>query len=97
MKGDKKQSIIKEAITDYNEIIEAADVNAKKKLAKEFPEKFNNLFKDELDDKTKNKKTSYKKINETKIKENDSVMKKEKKETKKIEESKKTLQKGNYI
>ena len=47
MKDDKK-SIIKEALTDYNEIMEAADANAKKKLADEFPEKFSNLLKEEI-------------------------------------------------
>jgi hypothetical protein len=61
MKDDKK-SILKEAIADLNEIKEAADVNAKKKLAEEFPEKFNELLKNELNQ----KKESYKKIDENK-------------------------------
>ena len=33
MKDDKKSSIIKEALTDYNAIREAADANAKKTIS----------------------------------------------------------------
>ena len=33
MKDDKKSSIIKEALTDYNTIKESAEANAKQKLA----------------------------------------------------------------
>jgi len=96
MKDDKKKSIIKEAISDYEEIMEAADVNAKQKLAKEFPEKFNNLFKDELED--KKKKSSYKKINENKTNEDkiDPVMKKGTKKTKKVNESIKEVQNEEF-
>jgi len=79
MKDDKKSSIIKEALTDYNAILEAADANAKKKLAEEFPEKFQNLLKEELKD--KNKK-GYKKIEEPEENKQDTVMKKDEKETK---------------
>jgi len=90
---DKKSSIIKDALIDHNAIVEAAEANAKKKLAEEFPEKFNNLLKEELQN--KNKKTvkeSYKKIDEAKeSKELDdpelnktSVMKNQTKETKKV-------------
>lgn len=62
MKDDKKTSIIKEALTDYNDIIEAADANAKKRLADEFPDKFNSILNEEIT-KNKNKaKESYKKI-----------------------------------
>jgi hypothetical protein len=64
MKDDKK-SIIKEALTDYNEIMKAADSNAKKILAEEFPEKFNNLLKEELN-KNKTAKESYKKLDDIK-------------------------------
>ena len=60
--ANEKKSILKEALTDFNEIMEAADANAKKKLAAEFPEKFNNLLKEELQ--AKNKKESYKKLDE---------------------------------
>lgn len=90
MKEDKKSSIIKEALIEFNEIQEAAVANAKKNLAETYPEKFNDLLKEEI---TKNKKTkeSYKKINETKESEQDdieknkeSVMKNQTKETKKV-------------
>jgi len=91
MKDDKKQSILKEALIDANEIKEAATVIAKNKLAKEFPDKLNELLKEELQNKNKTKKESYKKIDKEKesdksddnLKENEeSVM--EKKETKKV-------------
>jgi hypothetical protein len=88
---DEKKSIIKEALTDYQEIMDAADANAKKKLAEEFPDKFNNLLKEELNKNKKSAKESYKKLDEGKESENDStelnkesVMKKEIKETKKV-------------
>ena len=92
MKDDKKSSVIKEALIEFNEIQEAADANAKKKLAKEFPENYKNLLKEELN---KNKKTkeSYKKLDETKESDDsdkkksnkeESVMKNQKKETKKV-------------
>ena len=91
MANDKKSSIIKEALTDYNAIKEAAEVNAKNKLAEEFPEKFNNLLKEELKNKNKKTKESYKKLDETKESEKDdiesnkdTVMKNQEKETKKV-------------
>ncbi len=89
MEKDKK-SIIKEALTDYNAIRDAAEANAKKKLAEEYPEKFNNLIKEEIN---KNKaKESYKKVDDAEESDKDktnkeSVMKKEEKETKKVEET----------
>ena len=61
---DEKKSIIKEALTDYQEIMEAADANAKKKLAEEFPDKFNNLLKEEINKNKKSVKESYKKLDD---------------------------------
>lgn len=89
---EEKTSIIKEALTDYNAIKDAAEASAKKKLAEEYPEKFNSLIKEEIN---KNKaKESYKKVDDAKESEKDknntnkeSVMKKEEKETKKVEET----------
>jgi len=65
MENDKKKSVIKEALVEFGEIQEAAVANAKKNLAEKYPEKFNDLLKEELN---KNKKTkeSYKKIDESK-------------------------------
>jgi len=91
MKEDKKTSVIKEALIEFTEIQKAADANAKKSLAETYPEKFNDLLKEELN-KNKMKKESYKKIDENKesdksdnIESNkQSVMKKEAKETKKV-------------
>lgn len=81
MKDDKKTSILQEALTDYNAIKEAADANAKKRLAEEFPDKFQDLLKEEL--KNKNKK-GYKKIEEPEEDKEDTVMKKDEKETKSV-------------
>lgn len=68
MENEKdKKSIIKEAIVDYNEIINAAELNARKKLAEEFPGKFKDLLNEELkNNKNKTEKESYKKIDEQK-------------------------------
>jgi len=93
MENDNK-SIIKEALTDYNTIMEAADANAKKKLADEFPDKFKNLLKEEINKNKKSVKESYKKVDDDEESENDetesnneSVMEKKVKETKKVEEA----------
>ena len=61
MKDDYKSSTIREALTDYNAIMEAADANAKKKLVEEFPENFKQLMKEEIN-KNKTAKESYKKL-----------------------------------
>jgi len=45
---DEKNSIVKEALVDYKDIQQAADANAKKRLADEFPKEFNNILKEEL-------------------------------------------------
>ncbi|MFA5207243.1 MAG: hypothetical protein WC428_00935 [Candidatus Paceibacterota bacterium] len=45
---DEKKSIVKEALADYKDIQQAADANAKKRLADEFPKEFNNILKEEL-------------------------------------------------
>ena len=93
MKDDKKSSVIKEALVEYNAILEAADANAKKKLAEEFPNKFNDLLKEEITkNKNKSNKESYKKLDESKESEEsdnvetnkESVMKNQTKETKKV-------------
>lgn len=95
MEKDKKPSIIKEALSDYNSIMEAANANAKKKLVDEFPEKFDKLLKEELN-KNKTKKESYKKLDESEESTNvdeisnneESVMKE------KVEETSKVVSKG---
>ena len=92
MKDDNKPSIIKEALSDYNEIKIAAEINANKRLASEFPEKFNKLLKEELQ--TKNKKESYKKVDDDKESDlsdknesnNEQVMTNQTKETKTVKE-----------
>jgi hypothetical protein len=90
MTKEKKTSVIKEAVAEYKELMEAASANAKKKLADEFPNEFNKLLKEEIDNKNKPKKESYRKIDEGKESDKDdvetnkeSVMKNEK-ETKKV-------------
>ena len=90
MEDGKNKSVIKEALIEFNEIQEAAVANAKKNLAETYPEKFNDLLKEEIN---KNKKTkeSYKKLDENKESEKDyvesnkeSVMKNQTKETTKV-------------
>jgi len=90
MTKEKKTSVIKEAVAEYKELMEAASANAKKELANQFPNEFNKLLKEEIENKNKTKKESYKKIDEGKESEKDdietnkeSVMKNEK-ETKKV-------------
>jgi len=91
MKDDKKTSVIKEALIEFDEIREAAVANAKKNLAETFPEKFNELLKEELNKNKSAKKESYKKLDENKETEKleeantnkESVMKDKKEETKK--------------
>lgn len=56
---DNKNSILQEALTDYNAIVDASTIIAKRKLAEEFPDKFNKLLKEELNKKAKE---PYKKI-----------------------------------
>lgn len=92
MSNEKKSSIIKEALTDYNTIREAAETNAKNKLAEEFPNRMGEILKEELQNKNKIKKESYKKLDEGKESEKsdndesnkESVMKNQTKETKKV-------------
>ena len=90
--ANEKKSIVKEALTDYNAIREAAEANAKKKLAEEFPDNFNKLLKEELN-KNKSTKESYKKIDESKESKddvetnNDTVMKQEKEAKKAVKET----------
>ena len=79
MENDKKKSIIKEALVEFTEIQEAAVANAKKNLAEKYPQKFNDLLKEELN---KNKKTkeSYKKIDESKESDSSDNVEKNKKD-----------------
>ena len=94
MKDDKK-SIMQEALIDFKDIQEAAEANAKKKLAEEFPKEFNNILKEELNKNKKSAKESYKKLDEGKESEKsdntesnkESVMKNQEKETKKVVET----------
>lgn len=92
MENDKKTSVIKEALVDYKEIQEAAVANAKKNLAEKYPDKFNDLLKEELNKNKKTKESSYKKIDESKESDvsdnvdenNESVMENQTNETKKV-------------
>jgi uncharacterized protein YciW len=94
MANDNK-SIIKEALVDYEIIQQAAEANAKKKLAEEFPKEFSNLLKEELNKNKKTAKESYKKLDESKESEKsdetginkESDMKNQKEETKKVVET----------
>ena len=89
---EKNKSILKDALNDYNQIMEAAKANATKKLAEQFPEKFGELLKEEIKNNKKNTvKESYKKIDKVKESEEDiteqneeSVMENNEKETKEV-------------
>ncbi|MFW6246612.1 MAG: hypothetical protein ACOC22_00350 [bacterium] len=92
---EKNKSILKDALNDYNQIMEAAKLNATKKLSEQFPEKFSELLKEEMKNNKKNTvKESYKKVDETKESEEDSteeneesVMENNKKETNEVVET----------
>jgi len=45
---EERKSIIKEALIDMKDIQQAADANAKKRLAEDFPKEFSNILKEEL-------------------------------------------------
>jgi ribosomal protein S15P/S13E len=45
---EERKSIIKEALIDMKDIQQAADANAKKRLAEDFPREFGNILKEEL-------------------------------------------------
>jgi len=91
--GDtKKTSVMKEALVEFKEIQDAADANAKKNLAEQFPDSYSKLLKEELN-KNKKAKESYKKLDEAKESDKsgedesnkeESVMKNQVKETKKV-------------
>jgi hypothetical protein len=66
MAKEEKKSIIEEALTDYVKIREAAEANAAKKLAEEFPEKFQSLLKEEVKNKKNSDKEPYKKVSGSK-------------------------------
>ena len=65
MAKEEKKSILEDALTDYKQIQEAAKASAAKKLADEFPDKFNDLLKEEIDkNNNKSEKEPYKKVND---------------------------------
>lgn len=88
-----KKTILKEAITDYNEIMEAATIKAKDELAIKFPDNFSNLLKEELENK-KIVKESYKKVSENKINESTNTNEPDM-ATKKVTTVKKVVNEGN--
>jgi len=58
-----KKSLLKEALIQYQEIKEAANTLAAKKLSDEFPEKFNKYLNEELNKKKDNESTNVDEIN----------------------------------
>lgn len=95
MKEEKKPSVIKEAITEYNELMEAASVNATKKLASKFPDEFSKLLKEEIENKNKSKKESYKKLDEAKESDKDNIESNEESVMKKQKETKKVVKESD--
>ena len=92
MEDKNKKSILTEALTDYNEIMEAANFTAKNKLAEEFPEKFNQFLNEEKkknniakeSDKDKAKKIKESVITDKTNLNDESDMKNQAKETKAV-------------
>lgn len=92
MAKEEKKSIIADALTDYKQIQEAAEINARKKLAESFPDKFQDLLKEELNNKSNSEKEPYKKVvneestvlDESEDKKNSTMKKSAKEETKKV-------------
>lgn len=74
---DDKKSLLKEALIQYQEIKEAANALASKKLAEEFPEKFNKYLNEELNKKKDNESTEVDDINKESTKLDESLEKKE--------------------
>jgi len=73
---DIKGSIIKEALIEYNSIMEAANITAKNELAVKYKEEFNNFLNEEIKKLDKNNKpVEATKINESEMKQNDKVIK----------------------
>jgi len=66
MKNEDKKSVLNESIIEYEQIMEAARKNAEKKLADEFPEKFNSLLKEELKKNDKNESEEKDVVSESK-------------------------------
>lgn len=84
---EEKKSILKEALTEYQEMVEAANKLAAEKLSKEFPEKFNSYLKEELNNtNTKESDLSDKKIKESTDNKLDEGIKKNREETMKKEQ-----------
>jgi len=94
MKDDKKSSVIKEALIEFAEIQEAAVANAKKNLAETYPEKFNELLREEIN-KNKKAKESYKKIDESKETEKLDKANTNKESVMKTKETKKVVNEGD--
>ena len=75
MSKDNNKSVLEEAVAELSSILEAADKNAKDKIAKELPEKFNSLLSEEI--KKLKKKESVNESAKDNIKEPQSDGKKE--------------------
>jgi len=90
--ADQNKSILKEALTSYEEIVEAANAKAADKLSKEFPDKFKEYLKEELN-KNNSEKESTKDVDEKKESdEADENIEKNKEDKMKTENKKETQQ-----
>ncbi|MFW5847429.1 MAG: hypothetical protein ACOCVF_00725 [bacterium] len=78
-----KKSIIKEALSDYNQILETAELSARQKIAKEFPDKFKTL----LDNEISNRLHTKTKISENTDKNVDDMKKENKTDSKKVKKN----------
>jgi hypothetical protein len=73
---DIKSSIIKEALIDYNSIMEAAKITAKDELSLKYKEEFNNFLNEELKKlNNKNNPVETTELNESEMKQNNKIIK----------------------
>ena len=73
---DIKNSIVKEALIEYNQIMEAANITAKNELAVKYKEDFDKFINEELNNlNNKNKIVESTKINESEMKQDTKVIK----------------------
>jgi hypothetical protein len=70
---DIKNSIVKEALLEYNQIMEAANITAKNELAIKYKEEFDKLLKEGLN--IKNKLVESTEINESEMKQDNKIIK----------------------
>lgn len=91
MSKEKNLSVLEEAVSELKAILEAADKNAKDRIAKEMPKKFDSVLKEELN--KLNKKETKESVQESAKKDN---VKEPLKEGKKADDKKESLNETEF-